>query len=245
MDGVICNGAGFEAGDTVRVLQPFRDLSVFWNEERVFIEPMVDWEDEPCIDLHFIRREAGISNYVSVGSVFSVTWGKYSNYYRPAIEDFLPIVRINDPGERYTRTIEWYIRWNDYPDEDFLAYYKEKGLISDSTILSEAQSANARLKFMQGKEGLLRFIEQDFPADVYSYYLNKMRRIRNKRNHEFRDKYDFTRCINSVMSLDYSSMDYFLKQQLTKDYTSVFDRNRIMDHFISKMEELLEEASST
>ncbi|MCC8034797.1 MAG: hypothetical protein LIO77_02545 [Rikenellaceae bacterium] len=243
LDKVIDDAAGFQVGDTVKVLQPFRDLSVFWNQEKVYIENVEEFVEEPYTDLHFIRRDDAL-NFVSVGSIYSVEWHKYKNHYLPAIEKFLPITRIGDPEDRYAKTIDWYIECNGYPDDDFFAFYKEMGIITDSIYLSESQSARAREKFMHGSEKLLPFIREDFPADVYSYYLKKMREIRNKRNPEWRDWYDFTRCIENIWSPPYYSMDYYLKRQLTQDYTSEYDRNRIMDHFISKIETSIEETGS-
>ena len=90
----------------------------------------------------------------------------------------MQIGKIINLNERYTKTIDWLIENNDYPDDNFIAFYKTKGILQNELILTDEQQQKAKDNFLKGSNNLRKYIKDE--VFLKSYTLKKLKEIMNQ-----------------------------------------------------------------
>lgn len=239
LDTMVVNTTDYKTHEKVKVAQPFDDYPVFWSDTHIIaadLEPAIEI-NKRYSNLLFLRKNG--KQYESVGGIGHLEWDTLINYYLPAIQQLQTIEKIKDLHERYTKTIDWYIDHNDYPDNDFIHFYIQKGIIKDTLSLSEAQLQKSKRLFLQGNENLLPFIKGHFKTEINTYFLNRLRQICRLPHPNYSDYYDFSKIITKIYDFNYNDINYFLQHQLTSNVDE-YDKLRIMNYLINMVEQDIE-----
>ena len=235
IDSLIINKTQFKIGDRIKRQNEIDDYSVFQNDTLNFVIGTneiggFDFQNYYS-DLFFLKKEG--KQYKLLGKVADIIWDKITTHYIPIIRQIEKINKTTNLNERYTQTIDWFIAQNDYPDDNFIEFYRQKKLIGDTLTLSDEQLQKAKIGFLAGNEKLLPFIANKFPLEFKKYYLNKLREISNTGI----ESYSFYDIVSRMYDFDYYSADYVMFNLLSSYDLNEYDKRMIMDYFIRKVEE--------
>ena len=231
IDTLIKNVTQFNITDKIRIQQQIDDYSAFWSEDVISALPIekVRGIDIRYTNLFFFKKEN--KQYKLLGIVKTIEWDNLIKRYIPAINQVMQIEKISNLNERYTKTIDWFIENNGYPDNDFIAYYKQKGILQDDLILTEEQQLKAKNNFLKGSDELRPFMDEE---TVRIYILGELKKIRNSADKRY---WRFYYRLDDICKFEDKSADYILLQQLDDDCLSNRNKEMIMDYFIKKLEE--------
>jgi len=231
IDTLIKNVTQFKIADKIRIQQQIDDYSAFWSEDVISAVPLdnVMNIDVRYTDLLFLKKEN--KQYKLLGIVKTIEWDDLIKRYIPAINQIMQIEKIIDYNERYTKTIDWFIENNGYPDEDFFAFYAEKNIPKDGIFLTAEQQQRAKENFLKGSGELRPFMDKE---TVRIYMLKKLKEIRNSKGKHY---WHFYYELSELYKFKYKSTDYILQQLLNDDCMSNDNKEMIMDYFIKKLEE--------
>lgn len=156
------------------------------------------------------------------------------------IQSVSTLEKIKNLQERYTKSIDWFIDNNTLPDENFIKYYKQKGILkTDTAKLNEQQLARAKTLFFNGNETFLDLIASTNPTEIKDYYLQKLKDISFQSEYEFGDCLRFKR-ISTMLTNDfndnYDDVNRVLSDLLTKDELENYEKKPIMLHLINLIE---------
>ncbi|MDI9312153.1 MAG: hypothetical protein QM535_18205 [Limnohabitans sp.] len=156
------------------------------------------------------------------------------------INDIQKIEYITSKKETYKKSIDYYLKYNDYPSSEFINYYKSINILkSDSLELDNDQLIIVKEKFLNGIEIYYNLISEKFPKEVSKYYVQKMKKISETENIEEISFYDFTEAYERATQtgfMDESEMGK-LKNKLTDDYELIFEeKQKIMKMLIENAE---------
>ncbi len=236
LDSIILNTSGFKPDAKMKVPQAFDNYPLFWGDDGIYGVSIVSVKDVDFrySNLLFFRKDG--KQYQLIGRIGTLKWNDILRYYIPTIHELKEIDKLKDLNVRYSRTIDWYIANNDYPDSYVMGFYEQKGVIGDTLRLTEKQLQLAKEKFLKGNEKLLPFIEDTFKPEIKAYYLNKLKKIRRKNEFTYGDCFEFKQVIALYYEFDYKSMESITKNLLTGDRIDEYDKKRIMDYFIEMLE---------
>lgn len=156
------------------------------------------------------------------------------------IQSVSALEKIKNLPERYTKSINWFLDNSVLPDEDFIKYYKQKGIIkTDTAVLTAQQLAKAKTLFFNGNEVFLDLIANNNQTEIKDYYLQKLRDIVFQSEYEFGDCLRFariTRMLTNDFNDNYDDINRVLSDFLTKDEVENYEKRPIMNHFIDLIE---------
>jgi len=147
--------------------------------------------------------------------------------------------KAKDPKERYTKTIDWFLDNNVLPDENFIKYYKQKGILkTDTAKLTEQQLARAKTLFFNGNEVFLNLIASTNQTEIRDYYLQVLKDISFQSEYEYGDCLRFKR-ISTMLTNDfnnnYDDINRVLSDLLTNELQN-YEKKPIMLHLIDLIE---------
>ena len=155
------------------------------------------------------------------------------------IQSVSTLEKIKNLQERYTKSIDWFIDNNTLPDENFIKYYKQKGILkTDTAKLNEQQLARAKTLFFNGNEVFLDLIASTNPTEIRDYYLQKLKDISFQSEYEYGDCLRFKR-ISTMLTNDfnnnYDDINRVLSDLLTNELQN-YEKKPIMLHLIDLIE---------
>lgn len=156
------------------------------------------------------------------------------------IQSISTLEKIKDPKERYTKSIDWFLDNNTLPDENFIKYYKQKGILkTDTAQLTEQQFARAKGLFFNGNETFLDLIASTNQTEIRDYYLQKLKDISFQSEYEYGDCVRFRRIVCMLtrdFNENYDDLNRVLSDLLTKDELENYEKRPIMNHLIDLIE---------
>lgn len=155
------------------------------------------------------------------------------------VQSVSKLEKIKNLQERYTKSIDWFLDNNTLPDENFVKYYKQKGILkTDTAKLNEQQLARARALFFNGNETFLDLIASTNQTELKDYYLQKLKDISFQSEYEYGDCLRFKR-ISTMLTNDfnnnYDDINRVLSDLLTNELQS-YEKKPIMLHLIDLIE---------
>jgi hypothetical protein len=246
IDSLITNETRFQINEKIQIRTFLDKYSHWWQKDAVEAIQLLKTKDggteQRYSDLFFLKKEG--KQYRLLGIVEQVKWNDITDYYIPTVLKIKEIDKTNNLNERYTRTLDWFIENDCYPDENFIRFYEQKSIIKGDIPLTDEQLQKAKTKFMNGAKELLPLIEDKFATEINAYYLAKLKKIRQLSKPQYSDYYDFRDIIYKLKGEDffhYGSVDYIMYYMLTSDTVEKYDKNTIMDYFIKMAEQDLNE----
>lgn len=118
------------------------------------------------------------------------------------------------------------------PDEDFIAYYKKIGIITDSIQYSDNQYKNALEKFKTGKDELFPIIKAKYFSEVKEYYVEKLQQIIDKEELDYYSYYYIVNDLTNYFNEDYHSGNYILNDAITSEKFDDYDKKEIMKYLL-------------
>lgn len=156
------------------------------------------------------------------------------------IKSVTSLEKIKNLQERYTKSIDWFLDNNVMPDEGFIKYYRQTGILkTDTAQLNEQQLASARALFFNGNETFLDLIASTNPTEIKAFYLQKLRDIVFQSEYEFGDCLRFSRIatmLTDEFNNNYDDLNRTLTDLLTKDELENYEKRPIMKHLIDLIE---------
>lgn len=156
------------------------------------------------------------------------------------IKSVAQLENIKNLQERYTKSIDWFLDNNVTPDDGFITYYKQKGILkTDTAKLNEQQLARAKALFFNGNETFLDLIASTNQTEIKDYYLQKLKDISFQSEYEFGDCLRFSRVVcmlTNDFNNNYDDLNRVLSDLLTKDELENYEKKPIMLHFIDLIE---------
>ncbi|WP_281322278.1 hypothetical protein [Flavobacterium aestivum] len=158
--------------------------------------------------------------------------------YQKIIAEVRTISRLEylkNDNERFHKTLDWFIENGFAPDIDFIDYYKQKGIITDTIQYSEQQYKNALQQFQKGKEELLPIVKEKYFYEIKTHYTQKMQVLIDKEKLEFKDYLEFDKSVSILTNNfndDYESGNYILNNSLTSDKFDDYDKKNIMRYLL-------------
>ncbi|MDR6969609.1 hypothetical protein J2X31_003642 [Flavobacterium arsenatis] len=181
-------------------------------------------------DLFFIKKTK--NEYQIVMFLQSLEWEQLK-IFEQQIKSFAEIEKIKNEKERYQKSLDWFIENGLMPDNDFVDYYKQKGITKDTIQYSEQQYKNALQQLQKGKEDLLPMVRKKYFENIKQYYTQKLEAILKIEKPEYKDYYNFDKAFRSIVEeLDYDSADYLLYNALTSDKFDQYDKRKMMQHLL-------------
>lgn len=156
------------------------------------------------------------------------------------IKDVKEIENLKSPEERYGKSIDYYLKYDDLPRYDFINYYRQvKVLKSDTLVLTEKQLILAKDNFLKGNESYYELISKKFPKEVKQFYINKMKVILSKNeDDEYFSSYDFTEAYERATNTGFMDNSVMGKQKEKLTYeTTLEERIVIMQALIQNAEQ--------
>ena len=231
IDTLIRDLTKFKIADKIRIQQRVNDYSDFWSEI-----PSINTTSDMIVkfgvrytNLFFLKKEN--KQYKLLGIAVGMEWSDFIHYYIPAINQLMQIEKISNLDERYTKTIDWFIENNDYPDDNFFAFYAEKNIPKDGIFLTAEQQKRATENFLKGNENLRPFVDEKTQK---AYSLEKFKKIKNSSKP---DSWQFYYILFDLYSSNNDTVDFLLRTQLTSCDLDDSYRDMIMDYFIKRLEE--------
>ena len=129
IDTIIKNTTQFKAADKIKIQQYGDDNSSYWSEYEISAAANEEVREVGVrySNLFFLKKDG--KQYKLLVIATSIKWDDLTGYYFPAISQAMEIGEIKNLNERYTKNIDWFIENNSYPDDGFIAFYTEKGII--------------------------------------------------------------------------------------------------------------------
>lgn len=151
------------------------------------------------------------------------------------VQSVSKLEKIKNLQERYTKSIDWFLDNNTLPDDNFIQFYKQKGILkADTAQLTKQQLARARGLFFNGNETFLDLIASTNQTEIRDYYLQKLRDIVFQSEYEFGDCLRFKRVatmLTNDFNENYDDFNRVLSDLLTNDLQS-YEKRPIMNHLI-------------
>lgn len=155
------------------------------------------------------------------------------------IQSVSTLEKIKNLQERY-KSIDWFLDNNTLPDENFIKYYKQKGILKIDTVqLTEQQLVRAKGLFFNGNETFLDLIASTNQTEIRDYYLQKLKDIVFQSEYEFGDCLRFSRVVcmlTNDFNNNYDDVNRTLSDLLTKDELQNYEKRPIMNHLIDLVE---------
>ncbi|WP_139421804.1 hypothetical protein [Chryseobacterium mulctrae] len=183
-------------------------------------------------NIFFIRKNG--KEYQSFLAVQGIELEKYKKIAHQ-IRTISKIEHLKNDKERFEKTLDWSIENGLLPDPDFIEYYKQKGITTDTIQYSDQQYKNALQQFQKGKEELLPMVREKYFDEIKAYYLKKMQVLIDKEKLDHNDYYDFYNIVSNTTNTfndDYNSGDYILNSALTSDKFNDYEKKNIMIHLL-------------
>lgn len=194
--------------------------------------PMVIDISKHYQDIFFIKKEKG--QYKQVLTLSNVEDALFQAY-KKQITSSSNFENIKNENERFSKTLDWFIENGLLPDGEFIAYYKQKGITTDSILYTEKQYQTALQQFQLGHEDLLSLIKKKYPEEVKQYYTQKMKDILLIEEPDYNNYYEFDKAISALtdsFNSDTSSADYILCNALTSEKFEKYEKRDIMVHLL-------------
>ncbi|MFH6992962.1 hypothetical protein [Flavobacterium sp. FlaQc-48] len=164
-----------------------------------------------------------------------IEYTTYKNILRQ-IQTIKNIEQIKELKARFDKSLDWFIDNGQMPDLDFIEYYKEKELTTDTIHYSEKQYQKALVQFEKGEEELLPIVKDKFKENVKNYFVKKLETILEKDKLDYTDYYEFYESVdhatNNFGENGYDSANYLLNNNLTSDKFDEYDKKKIMYHLL-------------
>lgn len=183
-------------------------------------------------DIFFIKKEKG--QYKQVLMLSNVEDALFQSY-RKQITSSSSFENTKNENERFSKTLDWFIENGLLPDGEFIAYYKQKGITTDSILYTEKQYQTILQQFQLGHEDLLSLIKKKYPEEVKQYYTQKMKDILFIEEPDYNNYYEFDKAISALtdsFNSDTSSADYILCNALTSEKFEKYEKRDIMVHLL-------------
>ncbi|MBE8725762.1 hypothetical protein [Flavobacterium hungaricum] len=155
------------------------------------------------------------------------------------IKQVQEIEKSKSLGERYEKSIDYYLKCKDLPNTDFINYYKQVNILkSDTLVLTEKQLILAKNNFLEGNEGYYELVSDKFPEEVQHFYINKMKSFLSLKEEDYFSYYDFREAYEKATNTGYADDSEMgkLKDKLT-DELSIKERIEIMRLLIQNAEQ--------
>ncbi|MCS4227145.1 hypothetical protein [Sphingobacterium sp. BIGb0165] len=207
------------------------------NQPFSCLVPMVIDISKHYQDIFFIKKEKG--QYKQVLMLSNVEDALFQAY-RKQITSSSNFENIKNENERFSKTLDWFIENGLLPDGEFIAYYKQKGITTDSILYTEKQYQTILQQFQLGHEDLLSLIKKKYPEEVKQYYTQKMKDILLIEGPDYNNYYDFDKAISALtdsFNSDTSSADYILCNALTSEKFEKYEKRDIMVHLLKVVSE--------
>ncbi|MDQ5930397.1 MAG: hypothetical protein QG594_2185 [Bacteroidota bacterium] len=143
--------------------------------------------------------------------------------WKNIIEKIKEVTKIEDsksPEERYKKSIDYYLKCKDLPNDDFINYYRQvKVLKSDTLAFTEKQLILAKDIFLEGNETFYELISKKFPKETRQFYIDKMKGFLSQNEDEYFSSYYFNEAYERATNtnfMDDSEMGK-LKDKLTNE----------------------------
>lgn len=183
-------------------------------------------------NIFFIRKNG--KEYQSFLILQGIELEKYKKIAHQ-IRTISKIEHLKNDKERFEKTLDWSIENGLLPDPDFMEYYKQKGITTDTIQYSDQQYKNALQQFQKGKEELLPMVREKYFDEIKACYLKKMQVLIDKEKLDHNDYYDFYNIVSNTTNTfneDYNSGDYILNSALTSDKFNDYEKKNIMIHLL-------------
>ena len=183
-------------------------------------------------DIFFIKKEKGQYKQILLLSGVEDT---LFQAYRKQITSSSNFENIKNEKERFSKTLDWFLENGLLPDYEFIAYYKQKGITTDSILYTEKQYQTILQQFQLGHEDLLSLIKKMYPEEVKQYYTQKMKDILLIEEPDYNNYYDFDKAISALtdsFNSETSSADYILCNALTSEKFEKYEKRDIMVHLL-------------
>jgi hypothetical protein len=183
-------------------------------------------------DIFFIKKNG--KEYQS----FLILQGLESEEYQKIADQIRTISKIEhlkNDKERFEKTLDWFIENGLAPDFDFVEYYKQKGITTDTIQYSEQQYKNALQHLQKGKEELLPIVREKYFDEIKTYYTQKMQTLIEKEKLEYNDYYEFDKAVSNLtnnFNEDSDSGNYILNNSLTSDKFDDYEKKSIMTYLL-------------
>jgi hypothetical protein len=218
-------------------LRNYKDGVDFFSEglingdARYFTKP-ID-EDKTYSDLFFIRQEKG--QFFLLAQIRQLDSQELVEY-KKQIQSISIIENSKNQKERFDKSLDWFVDNALLADNDFVNYYKEKGLIKDTIQYSERQYERALQSFLMGKESLLPMVRLKYFDKVKQYFIRKMERILEISKPEYGDYYNFSKAFRALLDdeLKYGTANYLLNRSLTSNAFDEYDKRNIMKNLLEE-----------
>lgn len=157
------------------------------------------------------------------------------NIHKKQIEEYTVIEKLNNPTERFNRTLDWFINFGLEPDPVFITYYTQQGYIKEGHIpYTDAQYKKAFSLFNGTQEVYtepLSFIREKYYNELKESHLTQMQLIIDKKQKSFTDYYNFGRMVTFItndFNNDYDNKDSTLIYSLTENKETEEEKLKIM-----------------
>lgn len=115
------------------------------------------------------------------------------------IKSVAMLENITNLQDRYTKTMDWFLENDIMPDEGFLKFYHQKGILkTDTAVLTNEQLEKAKTKFFNGNENFLDFLAKVYPNEVSAYYIQVLTNISNQSDYDYGDCLRFQRIVRML-----------------------------------------------
>ncbi|SHF17291.1 hypothetical protein [Dysgonomonas macrotermitis] len=236
IDTILVNKTKFKKGD-YRLQRLVEGEDVFINSIQegggCLLLGMLD-SDSVYVNFLFLKKTG--KEYRNLAELNGIEISRAKGYYIPQIIRLIEINSIKDPKEKYKQSVNWFIDNGVYPDNDFIEYYIQQGIVQKDNYFDDEIILRAKNMFLKGKESLLPIIQDKYASEAKNYYLQKMKRIARLTEPRYSDYYDFRNSIRLMYDFEYENAEYILLGMLTSDPVDSYDKSRIMRHFIEMVE---------
>ena len=183
-------------------------------------------------DVFFIKKNG--KQFESFLTLNDLESSKYESVVKQ-IKSIPKVENLKNETERFGKTLDWFIENGFAPDYDFIEYYSQKGIFSDTIKYSDQQYKNALQQFLNGNEELLSIVKEKHFDEVKTYYFQKMKSLLEKQELEYKDYsvfYDYITNLTNYFNEDYSSGNYILVNSLTSDKFDKYEKKNIMRYLL-------------
>lgn len=188
--------------------------------------------------LFFIRKKGKeYEAFLVLENTMPEEYGKITDQ----ISTITAIELLKNDKERFEKSVDWFIENGLMPDEDFITYYKQKGIIKDNIQYSDQQYSKALHVFLNGNEELLPLVRDKYFSTIQAASIQKMKDILDKV--EELDNLDYSAFRNEVDNVtnnfnsEYYSGDYILNENLEYDKFTRYEKQHIMEHLLKVVSE--------
>jgi hypothetical protein len=213
----------------------YSDLTT--NEGGCVMRTKSDDERASYNTIFFIKKNG--KEYQSFLILQGLEWSDYKNYTNQ-IRTIAKIEHLKNVNERFEKALDWFIENGLIPDDDFIEYYKQKGVTTDTIQYSELQYKNALQQFQNGKEGLFTIVKEKYFDETKQYFIEKMEALLIKDEPKFDDYFSFYEAfsaLNDDFDSNPESVNYILKSALTSDKFDNYEKRIVMKHLINVAKE--------